>query len=309
MKEIVITAGFPASGKTSIIEKYLNAGYTQLSRDVEGGSISQMHYKLAKMVDQGVSNIVIDNTYVTKESRHEVILIAKVRGYRVVCIYLTTSIEDCMVNAVTRMIKRHGKILETPAELVNDPNAFPIAVLYKAKKTFEVPTVSEGFDEIITVPFKRTRDISYSNKAIIFDYDGTLRKTKSGAIFPVDPNDIEILPGRIEKLKELKAHGYILLGASNQSGVAKGQLTDAQAKACFDKTNELLGFDIDYMYCGHSVPPIVCYCRKPGVGIGITFLEKYHLDPSQVTMVGDMTSDETFAKRCGFKYVNEAKFF
>jgi HAD superfamily hydrolase (TIGR01662 family) len=117
------------------------------------------------------------------------------------------------------------------------------------------------------------------------------------------------MDGRIDRLKEYIAKGYILLGVSNQSGVAKGVLTHEQAKACFDKTNELLGLDIDVSFCPHSVPPISCYCRKPGVGHGVEFIEKYKLDPALCIMVGDMTTDKTFSTRCGFKYVDQSIFF
>jgi HAD superfamily hydrolase (TIGR01662 family) len=208
------------------------------------------------------------------------------------------------------MVTRHGKLFTTADDYTKakDPNMFPVAALYKANKVIEKPTMSEGFDEVKHIPFKRKSN-GYTNKAILFDYDGTLRKTKSGDIYPTDPSDIEILPGRKEKIKELKSQGYIILGVSNQSGVAKGKLTYEMAEKCFQKTNELLDFDIDVRFCSHKVPPITCYCRKPGVGFGVEFIEKYKLDPSQCIMVGDMKSDETFAKRCGFKFMHVDKFF
>jgi HAD superfamily hydrolase (TIGR01662 family) len=225
-------------------------------------------------------------------------------------VHVASSIEDSMFNAVSRMIGRHGKLFMKTDDYQKskDPNMFPPAALYKANKTIEKPTVAEGFDEVKIVPFKRTPN-GYTNKAVIFDYDGTLRKTKSGGIYPTSPDDIVALPGRTEKLNELKKQGYVILGVSNQSGVAKGLLSYEMAEKCFDKTNQLLNFDIDYRFCSHSVPPITCYCRKPGVGFGVEFIEKYKLDPSQCIMVGDMKTDETFAKRCGFKYVHADTFF
>jgi phosphoglycolate phosphatase-like HAD superfamily hydrolase len=39
------------------------------------------------------------------------------------------------------------------------------------------------------------------------------------------------------------------------------------------------------------------------------FIEKYKLLPSECIMVGDMTTDETFAIRSGFKFVHADKFF
>lgn len=259
----------------------------------------------------GKEQIIMDSTYMTKEVRKHVLDIAKANGYKTTCVYLSTSIEDSQFNAVSRMVNRHGKLFQTQDDYTKskDPNMFPVAALYKANKTIEKPLASEGFDEIKVVPFKRVPN-GYTNKAIIFDYDGTLRQTKSGETpYPIDPDDIEILPGRTEKINELKKQGYIILGVSNQSGVAKGVFTYEMADKCFKKTNELLGIDIDYRFCSHKVPPITCYCRKPGVGFGVEFIEKYKLDPAQCIMVGDLKSDETFAKRCGFKYVHADNFF
>ena len=44
-------------------------------------------------------------------------------------------------------------------------------------------------------------------------------------------------------------------------------------------------------------------------GMGVQFIEKYKLDPSQCIMVGDMKTDQTFAERCGFQFINAQKFF
>ncbi|MFX1286823.1 MAG: HAD hydrolase-like protein [Promethearchaeota archaeon] len=43
--------------------------------------------------------------------------------------------------------------------------------------------------------------------------------------------------------------------------------------------------------------------------MGVQFIEKYHLDPSQCIMVGDMKTDQTFAERCGFQFINAQQFF
>jgi len=308
-KRLVMTCGLPAAGKSSIVESYVDYNYVLLSRDIEGGTLSSLNKKLEQLMIDG-ADIVLDGTYSTKISREEVILLAKKYNYDVTCLYFTTKIEDCMFNAVTRMVKKYGKLFTELSDYSNvkDPHMFPIAALYKMNKGFEAPELSEGIDNIEKIPFKRNPS-EYTNKAILFDYDGTLRITKSGGHYPTDISDIEIIPGRIEKLLELQNQGYILLGVSNQSGVAKGLLTHATAIACFEKTNEMLGINIDYKYCGHSVPPITCYCRKPGVGFGVEFIEKYKLNPSQCTMVGDLTSDKTFAKRCGFNYVDASEFF
>lgn len=313
MAELAMTVGLPAAGKSTIVDEYITKGFAKLSRDDVGGGLEAtglINTKLNDWIRMGKEKIIMDSTYMTKDVRKHVIDIAKKNGYKITCLHVSSSIEDSMFNAVSRMIGRHGKLFMKADDYKKskDPNMFPPAALYKANKVIEKPTMAEGFDEIKIIPFKRKAN-GYTNRVILFDYDGTLRKTKSGGIYPTDPNDIEILPGRTQKLNELKKQGYIILGVSNQSGVAKGILTYEMADRCFKRTNELLDFDIDYRFCSHSVLPITCYCRKPGVGFGVEFIEKYKLDPSQCIMVGDMKTDETFAKRCGFKYVHADQFF
>jgi D-glycero-D-manno-heptose 1,7-bisphosphate phosphatase len=311
MKHIILIVGYPAAGKSTIVNNYIQQGYHSISRDVIGGGLDHVDEELLKMVSKGnPEKIILDNTYLTKTSRANAIFFAKKYGYKITCNHIGTSIEDAMVNSVTRMINMHGKLIVDNDEYktIKIPNIFPIAALYTAKKIFEKPDYKEGFDEIFWIPFRRA-DRGYTNKALILDYDGTLRKTISGNKYPVNINDIEILPNRITRLQEYKNNGYILLGISNQSGIAKKELTTETAIQCFDKTNELLGFDIDYKFCPHSVPPITCYCRKPGVGFGIEFIEKYKLNANECIMVGDLKTDSTFASRCGFKFVNSDIFF
>src|SRR5499427_4359132 len=182
------------------------------------------------------------------------------------------------------------------------------AVLFAYRKDYEPPSTSEGFIEVTNVPFVR-RPTGYKNKALWLDYDGCLRRSRSGKKWPTDPDDVETLVGRSEVLKEFVKAGFLLLGASNQSAIAKGELTAAVAEECFRRTNEMLGVDIEIGYCPHRVPPITCYCRKPMPGMGVHWLEKYKLDNRRVVMVGDMTTDRTFAARCGVQFCDCEEFF
>jgi len=261
-----------------------------------------------------VRALFLDNLFATVESRRPFIEAAKAQGAKVRCVLMETSIEDAQINALCRMMEKYGRVFFTADDLKcpeakRDSNSFPIAVLFKFRKDFEKPSTGEGLSEIKGVPFSRLWDTSFTNSAYIFDYDGTLRDTKSGAKFPTDPDDVEILPGRKQKLAALASTGVHLLGVSNQSLIAKGELTDASAQACFDRTNELLGVDIDYCYCPHRVPPITCYSRKPQSGFGVHLIYKYKLDPTKVVFVGDQGTDKSFARRLGFSYFDEKVFF
>jgi HAD superfamily hydrolase (TIGR01662 family) len=308
MKNLVLIIGYPAAGKSSKVNALVDQGYVNLNRDTLNCSMDKVHDLCEPLMKRG-DDIVLDNTYGTMASRAPIIALGKKYGYQIECWVMSTTIEDAQVNAITRQIQRHGKLfMPEDFKTTKDPNMFPPAALFAYKKSYEKPRTMEGFDSIIDIHFKRN-PTTYTNKALILDYDGTLRETISSEKFPTKPSDIRILPGRVEKLKEYQGKGYKLLGISNQSGVAKKKLSHQDAIDCFNKTNELLGIDIEVHFCPHSIPPIVCYCRKPMPGLGIMLVEKYKLNPAETIYVGDMTTDKTFSARCGFKFIDQNEFF
>jgi len=323
---IVVVLGYPASGKTTLTNKYIDLRYARFNRDQLGGSISELHRRVDVFLSESKSlrrGVVLDNTYPTAASRAELIKIAHAKGRRAKVVHLQATIEDAQLNMCHRLWEHFGRIpnIEEIKE-AKHPNLFPPSVLFRYRKEFELPTLAEGWDEIEKIPFLRIpywqlssvflegeSDRKPTGKALILDYDGTLRRTKSGNKYPTDPEDIEILPHTREVLQGYQERGFRLLGASNQSGIHKGSLTTEQAEACFKKTNELIGMDIEWSFCPHQSAPLSCYCRKPMPGMAVNWIRKYNLDPEQVTMVGDFTSDKTFAKRAGIQYVDQAEFF
>jgi len=308
MSEVILICGCMASGKSELSEEYIKKDYIYLNRDTEGGKVASLIPKLENMLKIG-SNIVLDNTFPTIEVRKPFIEACKKAGVPIRCIFMDTAIEDAQINALHRMWKRHKKFFFGKDDLkgVKDPNMFPAVALFRYRKELQKPTVSEGFDSVETITFKR-RPSEYKNKALILDYDDTLRRSLGHNPFPVHWDEVELLPGRKEKIDEYVAAGYILAGVSNQSGVHKGILTKQMAIDCFQRTNDLLGHKIDFQFCPHGVPP-TCYCRKPGSGLGVLLIEKYQLNPLECVFVGDQTSDKTWAKRLGFKYFHPDEFF
>lgn len=310
--EIVLVMGYPASGKSTWAEQHFKS-HRRVNRDSLGDkSIEDLVPIAERALDEGAP-VVLDNTYPDRASRASIVALAKRRGVPVRAVWLDTTIEDAQYNAVERLVRRHGKFLmpdEIKKASKKDPNTFGPTVLFRYRKVFEEPTTAEGFAAVEKVRFARsTQPEGYGGKALLLDYDGTLRRTKSGAKYPLTPDDVEVLPGRTEVLRRYQAQGYKLLGVSNQSGVSKGDLTEEGARACFQRTNELLGVDIDVMFCPHEPAPIACWCRKPMPGMAVALIEKHRLDRAQTLMVGDMTTDRTFATRAGLRFVNESEFF
>jgi HAD superfamily hydrolase (TIGR01662 family) len=110
-------------------------------------------------------------------------------------------------------------------------------------------------------------------------------------------------------LQSWQKKGYIILAASNQSGISKGTVTRENCVAAIEQTNKLLGGIIqETAFCPHYVPP-TCYCRKPQSGIGVQLIETHKLNPTKCIFVGDSTSDRTFATRLGMEFSDPDTFF
>jgi len=305
----LLVMGYQASGKSSYAHDIPGV---YLNRDTVGGKVTSLLPMMQEALDMG-KDVVLDNTFPTVESRAPFIELGKKYGY-VDCFWVKTSLEDAQINALHRMWERYDRLFLDPDSIKNmnvkDPNMFPVAALFAYRNSFEKPTMAEGFNFIKSIPFVRKPKAGYNNSAVIFDYDGTLRDVPENAAykFPTTPDDVRLMPNRKEKIKQLKESGILILGISNQSGIARDQVSEETVKKCFDVTNELLGADIDVVYCPHGVPPR-CYCRKPQSGLGVLLIEKYKLDPSKCLYIGDQTTDKTFAKRLGFQYTDQSDYF
>jgi len=310
MSKVVMVMGYPASGKSTITKDLVAKGMVSLNRDTEGGKIVDLLPKMESLLLDN-KDVVLDNLFALAEVRKPFIDLAKKHGADISCLLMGASIEDAQFNVVQRAIGLLGKF-PTPEVIkaAKHTNVFPPLVLFKYKKEFQKPTVAEGFSVVATRKFVREVDPTFVNKAIILDYDGTLRECIGGnEKYPVSVDQIEIKPKRKEVLQSYLDKGYKLLGMSNQSGIAKGTLSEATAHELFKFTNKQIGIDIEYQFCPHQSAPISCYCRKPMNGKGVEFILKHKLKASDCIMVGDFTSDETFAKRSGFQYADQADFF
>ena len=65
-------------------------------------------------------------------------------------------------------------------------------------------------------------------KAVFFDRDGTLIENYP---YLADPAQVELLDGSAEAIRRLRGRDYLIFVVSNQSGVARGLLTEKQLAA------------------------------------------------------------------------------
>jgi aryl-alcohol dehydrogenase-like predicted oxidoreductase len=310
--EIVLVMGLPAAGKSTMARALAERGYTRLNRDETGGTLRDLLPRLEQVVAEGSLRIVLDNTYVSRASRALVIQAAARLGLPVRCLWLSTSVEDAQVNAAWRMVSKYGRLLE-PEEMrktvKRDISAFAPGVQFRHQRELEPPDPVEGFSQIETVAFERTRDASMTNRALIVWCDDVLLRSKSGGRSPSSAEDVLVLVERAAILRRYRDEGWRLLGLAWRPEIADQTLTIDQVQAGFARMQELLGVSMEILYCPHGAGPPICWCRKPLPGQAVVFIQRYRLDPPQCIYVGAGSQDPGFARRLGFQYCDVRGFF
>ena len=147
-----------------------------------------------------------------------------------------------------------------------------------------------------------------SNFAVFFDRDGTLNEDPG---YLGDPDSLKLYPDIGKALSDLKKKlnpKFIVI--SNQSGIARGILTDEMVKSVNEKINTVLaenGVAIDaFYYCPHH-PDFSekkdCSCRKPSPELVLKAAKDFNIDLSHSFLVGDSVSDIECGKNAGVKTI------
>jgi len=304
--------GLPGAGKSTMARELGSRGYLRLNRDETGGTLRGLIPALEGALTSGTPRVVLDNTYVSRASRAPVIQAAAARGVAVRCVWLSTSVADAQVNAVTRIVERYGKLLdveELAAHRKRDPAALAPMTQFRYQRELEAPDVSEGFARVDVVPFERVTDPSRTQRAVVMWCDGILARSRSDRRVPSSADDLVVDAVRAERLRRYAEQGFGLLGLSWQPEIAEGTRTAADVDAVFSRMNELLGVTIDVEYCPHAAGPPQCWCRKPLPGLGVLLIHRYHLDPARCVYVGDGPQDAGYAQRLGFPFRTPSEFF
>jgi heptosyltransferase-2 len=134
-----------------------------------------------------------------------------------------------------------------------------------------------------------------SRKAVFFDRDGTLCRD---ADYMNKWEDFEIFP-EIKNLGRLKEKGFMLIGVSNQSGIARGIVDEDFTKKINGVFIDKYGFD-NFYYCPHH-PDEHCSCRKPEPGMVFRARAEHGINLKQSYIVGDKDADMLLAKAVGAK--------
>jgi D-sedoheptulose 7-phosphate isomerase len=141
-------------------------------------------------------------------------------------------------------------------------------------------------------------------RAVFLDRDGVINRAfvRDGKPFPPPtPQELEIIPGVPEALRDLKAHGYELLVVTNQPDVGRGKQSRQALDAIHQSLLASLPLD-DILVCCHTDQD-KCDCRKPLPGMLLEAARRHHIDLSASFMVGDRWRDIEAGYNAGCKTI------
>ena len=138
-----------------------------------------------------------------------------------------------------------------------------------------------------------------SRAAVFFDRDGTLMRDVD---FASRPEQVELLPGAADAVRDLAQNGWYIVLVTNQSGIGRGLFTPDDYERVHQRLIELLethGARLDATYhCPHA-PDVNCDCRKPGVGMFQQAAREHDLDLTMSWCIGDRWRDVAPAQALG----------
>ncbi len=127
---------------------------------------------------------------------------------------------------------------------------------------------------------------------MLFDRDGTI---VVDVPYNGDPQLVAPVPRAKELLDELRAAGLKVGVLTNQSGIGRGMITEEEMRAVNARVDELLGPFDGWYICPHA-PDDDCECRKPKPKLVLDAAHAWRMDPSEIVVVGDKTSDIDVAR-------------
>jgi histidinol-phosphate phosphatase family protein len=159
----------------------------------------------------------------------------------------------------------------------------PLAVAYRAAGYARI-----GLDAARRAARGRAR-------AVLLDRDGTLVEDVP---YNGDPERVRAVDGARAAIDRLRAAGVPTAVVTNQSGVARGLLTEEDVEGVNRRIDAVLGPLGPWLVCTHG-PEDACACRKPRAGLITAAAARLGIDPGDCVVVGDTGADVAAAAAAG----------
>jgi D-glycero-D-manno-heptose 1,7-bisphosphate phosphatase len=141
-------------------------------------------------------------------------------------------------------------------------------------------------------------------RLVILDRDGVINR--ESAQFIKSPAEWEPLPGAIAALADLRAAGFTVVIATNQSGVGRGLFSAATLAAIHETLHAAVraaGGEIDRIFVCPHAPEADCDCRKPRPGLFTQIAAAYGVPLTGVPAIGDSRRDLDAAAAAGARTI------
>jgi D-glycero-D-manno-heptose 1,7-bisphosphate phosphatase len=137
--------------------------------------------------------------------------------------------------------------------------------------------------------------------AVFLDRDGTIIHD---AEYIRRSDDVQLLPGAARAIARLNARGVPVIVVTNQSGIARGLLTQHDYESVQARLDEVLaaeGARVDASYACPHHPDFsgLCECRKPGTLLYRQAAADHGIDLARSTFIGDQWRDVAPAIQLG----------
>jgi D-glycero-D-manno-heptose 1,7-bisphosphate phosphatase len=140
-----------------------------------------------------------------------------------------------------------------------------------------------------------------AERAVFLDRDGTLMEEVH---YCGDPALVRVYPGVPEALRKLRQAGFRRFIITNQSGIGRGLITEAQYRAVEAELLRQLGPDaIDADYFCPDPPWLASSRRKPEPGMVMEAAAAYNIDLARSYFIGDKADDIECGRRAGVRTV------
>ena len=266
--EIVLVMGLPGAGKSAAAEALVADGFERLNRDERGGTLAALAALADARLAAGARRLVLDNTYVTRAARAQLLAVAARHGVAARGLFLDVPMAEAQVNVVRRMLAAHGRLLP-PDELRRggDNTRLTPTALYRLERTLERPTLDEGFSALEVRPFARA-----------------------------SPSGSRGTPARFVTLDALAR----LPADATRGAFVIGWAPDAPPT----RQAELAAEHAGALLCRHGGGPPTCWCRPPLPGLVLALAHAHGLDPTASELCGTSRAHRALAAAVGARFVD-----
>jgi aryl-alcohol dehydrogenase-like predicted oxidoreductase len=280
--DVVMVMGIPGAGKTRLAQDFVARGYDRLNRDERGGSLRDVARALDVRLSDGARRIVLDNTYLTRAVRNDVIETAARHAMAIRCLWLSTPLAQAQVNLVTRLIALHGT-LPTPEELRvlarSTEGVMAPTSQMRTVRELEPPGLDEGFAGVEEVAFTRVAARVPGGIGVLVAAPALARPGWETAVADADPaaphlvfdwrpeGTPDVLDGAVARLRD----------------VVSGEVSRA--------------------LCPHGGGPPRCWCRPPLPGLALAFAASHDVDLTRSVVVASGPAHRTLANALGARLV------